>query len=182
MKSASDLTGKRFGSLLVIDRAPDHCTPNGKYKKWNCVCDCGNLMIVFSSNLRQKNGTTKCKSCHYKSTRKHSLSGTFLYSIWEAMKQRCNNPNHKLYHLYGGRGISVCKEWIDDFSKFSEYMGKRPSTKHSVERINNDGNYEPGNVKWATAIEQQSNRRNNRLVTLNGKTLTLAQWSRELGI
>lgn len=102
---------------------------------------------------------------------------------WQGMIQRCENTNHHSYHQYGGRGIKVCERWRKSFDAFLTDMGPRPSQKHSIDRYpNQDGDYEPGNCRWATMKEQQNNRRNNRLLTLGERTQTMAQWAEELGI
>lgn len=104
------------------------------------------------------------------------------YIIWQQMKKRCFNASNPAYHNYGGRGIVVCARWRNDFAAFLDDMGKRPSEQHSLDRINNDGNYEPGNCRWATGKEQMNNCRINVFVEFNGKTQTLVQWARELGL
>lgn len=104
------------------------------------------------------------------------------YRIWNAMKRRCDSPNGKSYHRYGGRGISVCQEWRESFNAFMRDMGPRPSLNHTIERIDNDGNYEPGNCRWATRHEQGSNKSNNRVITHGGRSQTISQWSRETGL
>jgi hypothetical protein len=104
------------------------------------------------------------------------------YSVWSSMIQRCTNPNDKAYKNYGGRGISVYKKWREDFGNFYKDMGLRPSQKHTIERINNDGDYEPSNCEWATREKQSINKRSNRLVTMGGETKTLQQWINESGI
>jgi hypothetical protein len=103
------------------------------------------------------------------------------YFIWEAMRQRCMNSKHPSYHCYGGRGITVCERW-DDFSLFLEDVGRRPSPDFTLERKANNGNYEPGNVKWALRVEQQNNTRSNVVIHFQGDSLTISQWARKLGI
>lgn len=98
------------------------------------------------------------------------------------MKQRCANPKNYAYSRYGGRGIIVCERWRSSFESFFSDLGPRPSAAHSLDRIDNNGNYEPGNVRWATREEQGNNKRNNRLFELNGETKSLKQWSREFGV
>ncbi len=105
-----------------------------------------------------------------------------LYQVWHMIRQRCNNPNARNYHNYGGRGIKICPEWDNSYKAFAEYLGPRPSRGHSVDRIDNDGNYEPGNVRWATREEQNNNKRNSGMVTWEGVSKTPAQWARVLGI
>lgn len=103
------------------------------------------------------------------------------YRSWESMKARCRNPNYSNYKYYGGRGISYCKEW-EVFQNFLDSMGKRPSKQHSLERINNNGNYEPSNCKWASKCEQMLNRSNAIYLTLNGVTMPIREWASKLGI
>jgi hypothetical protein len=104
------------------------------------------------------------------------------YAAWSAMKHRCHNPANKSYHNYGGRGIVVCDEWILSYAAFLADVGRRPSPKHQLERIDNNGNYEPKNVRWATRTEQLRNTRHNRLLTYNGTTLCIADWAEKLAI
>lgn len=113
--------------------------------------------------------------------KKHGYYGTTIYRVWLRMKQRCQNPNDKMYGYYGGRGIKVCKRW-QAFENWLEDMGERPTPKHTLERIDVNGDYEPSNCKWATMKEQGNNRRNNRKYTFNGETRTIAQWAESVGI
>jgi len=108
-------------------------------------------------------------------------NGTLTYRFWQQMRRRCLYKKHWAYKNYGGRGITFCKRW-EDFALFLADMGERPSLKHSIDRINNDGNYEPGNCRWITNDEQAKNHRRSRLLTLDGKTQCLSDWSRALGI
>ncbi|MBW4469217.1 MAG: hypothetical protein KME45_03030 [Stenomitos rutilans HA7619-LM2] len=105
-----------------------------------------------------------------------------LYDTWSGMIQRCTNPAHPSYKHYGGRGIKVCPQWRKSFAVFLQDMGGKPSPQHTLERKNNDGNYEPGNVIWGTWAEQARNRRNNRLLTLRGESKTIAEWVELRGI
>lgn len=104
------------------------------------------------------------------------------YRSWMHMKTRCLNPRHIAYHRYGGRGIKICKRWLEGFENFLADLGPRPSSKHTLDRIDNDGDYEPSNVRWGTLAEQNNNRSDNRLISFQGKTQTLAEWSRALGV
>jgi len=104
------------------------------------------------------------------------------FIIWMGIKRRCYNPNEKSYPNYGGRGIEMCEEWKNDFLCFLNDMGERPSSSHSIDRINNEGNYSKVNCKWSTRIEQNNNRRTNVILTLNGVTKTAPQWAEHLGI
>ena len=112
---------------------------------------------------------------------KHGMNGTPERRIWLGVKARCNNPSYSGYKNYGGRGIKICDRWRV-FANFLEDMGSRPSPAHSIERINNNGHYEPGNCKWATRIEQNRNSRQNVKLTHNGQTMTAAEWADKLGI
>lgn len=112
---------------------------------------------------------------------RHGRKKTTEYTIWISMRQRCLNPRNKAYPLYGGRGIAICARW-NNFSNFLQDMGPRPAPGQSLDRIDNDGNYEPGNCRWATSVEQGANTRKARLVTLDGKTQTIRAWEREKGL
>lgn len=178
-----DLTGKTFGRLKVLSR--DRTKKPGTY--WICVCNCGIKKSINAGSL--KNGSSRSCGClsREKSVArltKHGLADTPIHGIWVRMNQRCHNPNSRAYARYGGRGIKVCDRWRgkNGFASFISDVGMRPSSKHSLDRIDNDGDYCPENVRWATAKEQGNNKRNNILLTYKGKKLTVAQWSRELGI
>ena len=112
----------------------------------------------------------------------HNKSNTPEYEAWAHIVQRCTNPRCKAWKHYGARGISICDEWRRSFESFLAHIGLRPSPKHSIDRINNDGNYEPGNVRWATLYQQRRNHRANRLVSFRGKTQCLMDWATELGV
>ena len=111
----------------------------------------------------------------------HGMSRTPEYQAWKNMKKRCFNPNTKQYSDWGGRGITVCDRWKNSFENFFADMGLKPTAKHSIDRIDNDGDYCPENCKWATNAEQQNNQRTNRLITIGCVTLTIAQWAKEMG-
>lgn len=114
----------------------------------------------------------------------HGMSRTAAYKRWQEMRNRCNNPNADAYHKYGGRGIKVCDRWQgrDGFIRFVEDMGAAPTSDHSIDRIDNNGDYEPGNCRWATSLEQAMNRRTNKCLTMNGVTLTQHEWAKKVGI
>ena len=177
-----NLTGKRFGKLVVIKTAGK--TKNGAYL-WQCKCDCGNEIIANVGNL--KNGHTKSCGClrvdRCKTNfTKHGLEHTRLYGIWSDMRLRCYDEKNIAYHRYGGRGITICDEWKNDVKAFYDWAtanGYKDSL--TIDRIDNDGNYCPENCRWATIKEQASNRRSNILVTHNGKTQTMKKWANEVG-
>lgn len=159
MPRFNDLTGKRFGRLVVIARAPNR----GVKVNWLCQCDCGNQSIAFASDLRSgRHQSCGClqKECMTKHGHAKRTTGyTITYSSWASMKYRCCNPKNPKFQYYGGRGISICDRWIKSFEAFLEDMGERPSKAYSIDRIDSDGNYEPSNCRWATRAEQSKNQR-----------------------
>lgn len=154
MPKKSDLSNQRFGRLVVTGQAPNL----GKETRWFCVCDCGTKTIAQSNNLRSGN-TTSC-GCMARLRHGHSKVGKRhpLYGRWAAMIQRCTNPNHRQFGRYGGRGITVCDEWRTSFVAFLNDVGSPPGPRYSLDRIDNDKGYEPGNVRWATQSQQCLNR------------------------
>jgi len=164
-----NLAGQRVGRLTVISECGKSSTSGAII--WLCQCDCGNTVNVYAANL--KAGITQSCGCYKKELLKDKLTthgGTYSleYSPWKAMRKRCSNPNDIRYPLYGGRGIKVCDRW-NDFANFLSDMGPRPSHAHSIERINNNGNYEPDNCRWASPTEQERNTRGRKgIVPVNG--------------
>lgn len=189
MSRYKDISGQKFGRLLALWPAGR----SGKEEKifWSCQCDCGNIVLATCDSLRRKN--TKSCGCyrdelivtlsrtHGQSSQKHKASE---YRTWINMKTRCYNDKYPEYFLYGGRNIALCDRWRDSFENFYADMGPKPEPKrkYSIDRINNNGNYEPGNCRWATSREQNNNRRSNRLITYQNRTQTLSQWAEELNI
>lgn len=178
----TDITGQTFGRLTVINR-----TENRRSKKvqWKCLCECGGTTITGTHELRS--GNTKSCGCFGKeqldSFRKtHEKFDTPEYDTWCHMKNRCYNPKDVGFKDYGGRGITICNKWRHDFLLFFNHIGPKPPGNYSVERIDNNGNYEPGNVRWATPKEQTNNQRSNHNITFRGVTMTRAQWAEALGI
>ncbi len=155
-------------------------------RSWVCICSCGKR-VVRKSCVLLTNAATSC-GCMKGSrmsnmTKIHGGSKTITYASWKAMRGRCRDENHPSYKDYGGRGIQVCERWFSSFAAFLEDMGERPSKAYTIDRFpNNDGNYEPGNCRWATDSEQKSNKRSSRLVSHDGLILTVKQWSVRLGI
>lgn len=174
-----DISGQRFGRLIVLARA---ASDKKGMAKWMCRCDCGVERTIYSQSLRS--GVSKSCGCLNKEAlhamAKHGQSATPYYKAWNALVQRCTNPNSTKWHRYGGRGIRVCDRWLT-FENFAQDMGPRPPGM-TIDRRDNDGDYEPGNCRWATPTEQQNNRECNRHILVNGQTLTIAQAARAFGI
>lgn len=186
MKEKWNLTGKIFGRITVID----FYGMKGCHRAWNCRCDCGNTLVCFATNLK-RGLSTNCVTCRNKKVSlisiKHGCATnrmiTDTYRTWQLIKRRCHNLRDKDYKNYGGRGIKVYSGWINDFESFRNYIGERPSSKHSIDRYpNNNGSYEPGNVRWATNTQQANNKRNNRLITHEGITDSVPNWAKRLNI
>lgn len=178
-----DITNQIFDRLTVLHRVENNIDGDAM---WLCECSCGSTRIVKGGSLRSK--TTRSCGCLFEEIRSggtattHGQSQTSEYSVWSAMKQRCNNENIAHYDNYGGRGISVCNRWNVSFETFISDMGRRPSRSHTIERIDNNGNYEPSNCKWATYAEQNRNKRDNVYVTINGKTMVAEDWGKQHGL
>lgn len=178
MNHIKDLTGKRFGRLVVIER--EAANDKFRYSQWRCLCDCGSQTIARSGSLRSGH-TTSCGCLRRDNMiklgydRKKYDSDSRLYHIWQGMRSRCFNANHKRYMDYGGRGITVCEEWENDFQAFYEWaIANGYDDKLSIDRIDNDKGYSPDNCRWATAKEQNNNKRNvkkERIMTENEKEL-----------
>lgn len=181
------LHGQRFGKLVVIEEVQ---SVRGR-SMWSCKCDCGKITTVIGSSLRSGN-TTSCgcaqkekAAAFNKSRAKHGMCHTHLHRLWLHIKDRCTNENCNSYYNYGARGITICDEWLNDFQAFFDYASHLPhygESGYSFDRINNDGNYEPGNVRWATRKEQANNKRTNRVLEAFGEKHTVAEWSEILGI
>jgi hypothetical protein len=187
MASKLELVGLRIGRLTVEERVGTHKTPKGVQRSlWRCRCDCGGETTITAKVIRS--GHSQSCGCLQKervseANRTHQGSRTKLYKVWTAMKQRCHNPDDPGYHNYGGRGIEVCERWRESFEAFLADVGPKPSDKHSLDRFpNGNGNYEPGNVRWATWTEQMSNTRRTRHIEYGGETLTIKEWSVRTGI
>lgn len=178
---AVDLTGKKFGRLLVIRR--NGSSPHQE-AVWLCLCECGAFTNTTSQRL--KSGNTKSCGCYALERRreaatKHGQCGTSEWRSWSQMTARCTNSKHQDFKHYGGRGIQICERW-KAFELFLQDMGRKPTPRYTIERKNNDGNYEPGNCIWATQKRQTRNQRRTRWLTLNGVTMAMADWSEAVGI
>ena len=185
MAKFKDLTGSKFGRLFVINQSEKHIYPSGSSRiTWNCKCDCGSILKVRSNSLTSGN-TTSCGCLQIEKTKErsitHGMTKSPEYRTWQNAKRRCLNPKSKDYEYYGGRGIAMCEEWINDFETFLKDMGNRPKNG-TLERINVNLGYCAENCKWATMKEQCNNRSNNRLIEYNGEIKTLQQWADIIGV
>lgn len=182
---AKDLRGQRFGRLIALGPIS---RDRHKHIVWLCQCDCGNKANVALQSLRS--GTTRSCGCLYKQdigrrSTTHGMSKTKVYKTWLHIKKRCYNPLAHDYQYYGERGISVCSQWHDSFECFRDYVSELPNfgiKGYSLDRIDNNGNYEPGNIRWATRKQQSRNRRITRMLTHKGKTQSVGAWAEEMGI
>ena len=180
--------GMRFGLLVVIRRAlPNEITRGaGREARWVLKCDCGQERIAKARRLT----SSKVRACGVNGHRWRSPGSGMEarskrpeYKVWAGMKARCFNPNSESYPDYGGRGITVCDRWRDSFEAFFEDMGERPSAEYSIDRWPDcNGNYEPGNCRWATAREQSLNTRRSVYVDVNGEKILLNEYARALGL
>lgn len=177
-----DLTGQRFGRLIALERvdAPGE-------SRWNCRCDCGGEKTVLAYNLRI--GATQSCGCLHReriraanTTHGHTTGGksSRTYRSWRHMRERCTNPKDQDYPNYGGRGIAVCERW-KTFENFLADMGETPVGR-SIDRIDVNGDYEPGNCRWATNREQSLNTRSNRILTVNGQSRPMVEWAELMGL
>lgn len=184
-----DLTGHTFGRLTVVSFA-------GRNAKnlivWNCLCSCGNECFRTSSDLRNKSIRNRRRSCGCLAvdvTRERSVShgetNSPTYRSWHSMKDRCLRSLATGFDRYGERGITICDRWLNSFEAFRDDMGERPSLDYSIDRIDNNGNYEPGNCRWATRTEQANNRKKQKprlLIEFNGESLTVNEWAKRIGV
>lgn len=175
-----DMTGKRFGRLVVLGFA--EVDKRSRLAKWKCICDCGGLIVTTGQSLRA-GFTASCGCIRIEAVAKanaarlktHGMRGSREYRIWSLMRNRCENPNATNYAYYGGRGIAVCESW-KSFESFFDDMGSA-GFEMTLERINNDHGYCKDNCRWASKIDQANNRSSNRVIEYQGQRKTLAQWA-----
>lgn len=177
-RPAINRVGHRYGRLVVLRRAENR----GEVLRWICICDCGNETIVDGGNLVRAH--IKSCGCLGREATSHGYARrgkkSAEYLVWASMRQRCENSENSHFEYYGGRGIKVCDRW-KDFQSFLADMGSRPSGRYTIERINNDGDYEPTNCRWATYREQARNTRRNVIVTLYGESMPLVRAVEKFG-
>ena len=192
MSRSINMSNVRFGRLVAVKRVEDHIEPSGnRIFIWDCQCDCGNSVNVAGYLLRR--GTTKSCGCLKREIdltrlRSHGKSNTRLYKIWLMIKQRCTNPKNSAFMRYGGRGIEMCDEWSTNYLNFYNWAmengwdDKKDLNEQSIDRIDVNGNYEPSNCRFSDRITQANNTRSNHFITYQGKTHTVAEWSRITGV
>lgn len=173
-----DLTGQRFGRWLVLGRAPKRAGRSDS--RWLLRCDCG-VEVERRSDVLKSGDTKSCGCGPNKTSTRHGQYKTAAYHHWQSIRSRCNNPSHPNYDRYGGRGIKMCVRW-DLYENFVVDMGERPSSKHSIGRIDNDGSYTPENCRWETSTEQARNKSTTVRLTFDSRTMTLKEWCEELGL
>lgn len=179
----NSLVGKRFFRTVVVAKTDKRY--NNCMMVYECHCDCGNVHYANTANLLS--GRVKSCGCYkkewFESHKTHGDSQSRLHKIWRLMKNRCVNKKSPNYKNYGNRGISVCQEWLTDYAAFQQWsLQNGYNDSLTIDRIDNDGDYCPENCRWVTRMAQSNNTRQNRFITYNGKTQTMMQWSRELGI
>lgn len=176
----NEMIGKKFGRLTVIEETGER--DKHKYKIYKCQCSCGNIIYTNCNSLKSGN-TKSCGCLKNEKLTKHGKYYTRLYRIYNNMKNRCCNKKHRDFQYYGGRGVTVCDEWLDDFTTFYDWAMKNGYKDNlTLDRIDVNGDYEPSNCRWTTPKEQANNTRNNVCLTYNGETKTLHQWADTLGL
>lgn len=179
-KTADNLEGQKFGRLEVLWRAANKVEPSGAVRTaWRCACECGNGLVVTGHALK-KGHTRSCGCLTKEKPIKHGKARSPVYRHWSAMMQRCGNPNHTHFYTYGGRGITVHESW-KTFEGFYAYMGD-PLPGQTLDRIDNEKGYGPGNCRWVSRKEQANNRRTNVVLSYAGKALTISEWAGVTGI
>jgi hypothetical protein len=191
--TASNLAGQKFGRLSVIERDGTEVDKAGKRSAlWRCLCECG--ATAFVPTRRLASGNTKSCGClaseairtnrktHGASRSRGRRPATPEYGVWRSIRSRCLNQSSPAFPDYGGRGIVMCDRWREDYTAFLADMGTKPTPRHSIDRIDVNGNYEPGNCRWATSKEQMRNTRRTHFATFQGETLCLTDWAAKTGL
>lgn len=177
--NTKDITGRRFGRWTVVGY-------EGK-SYWLCRCDCGAERRVFTGALTGHASVSRSCGCARgeavsAARTTHGLTRSAEYKTWAGIKRRCLNARDRSFHAYGAAGVRICRRWADSFGAFLADMGPKPTPRHTIERIDNRRGYAPGNCRWATVTEQNRNKRTNRPLTLTGRTQTMGEWAREIGV
>lgn len=177
----TDKVGQRFGRLVVVSRAPGRGVR--QRVRWMCRCDCGESVSVVTEKLGKRTNSCGCFRVDHSTSKAtvHGMSKSREYHSWSGAKSRCENAQSPAFARYGGRGIRMCERWRISFASFFQDMGPCPPGM-SLDRIDVDGDYAPGNCRWATSVEQAGNKRLHRLVTFRGKTRPVTEWARITGI
>lgn len=170
--------------LLALAEAERRVTPSGKKRYLVVQCDCGT--VKSTSLLSLRNGKARSCGCNRnkavaESLRRHGMAGSPTWNVWQGIRRRCADPANSGYHKYGGRGIRVCERWLNSFENFLADMGERPPGM-TIDRIDNNGHYEPGNCRWASPKDQARNRRSNRIIAFRGESRPLAYWVEQSGL
>jgi hypothetical protein len=174
MAKAIDITGKIYGRWTAIK----FMHKVGRFHYWLFRCSCGTEKVFYKGHTV---GSNSCGCLNKEQKTTHGKSKTKIYGVWKSMRSRCKNPNVKSYPDYGGRGVKVCERW-ESFDNFYEDMGDPPFIKAEINRINNNGDYEPGNCEWITKIKNLTNTRQNVVIVAFGKSMTESEWARETGL
>lgn len=179
-----NLAGKKFNYLSIVSFHSIKSYKSGQKTLWNAKCVCGKELIIHGSSVTKKIPQISCGCIAHKAlserSKTHGMTDTRSYRIWQAMLNRCRNKNLYQFNNWGGRGIKVCERWLS-FDNFFRDMGCPPNG-YSIDRINNDGNYEPDNCKWSSKKEQARNTSKNRIIEFNGEAKLLVDWADQLGI
>lgn len=173
VRKPEDLTGRRFGRLVLTGKKRQVVTEKSKYWMWECKCDCGSIHEAPRSNLT-RSLIRSCGCLHLESITKHGNTTHPLWKTWNMMIGRCYDARVNGFESYGGRGISVCDRWKNSFDNFVSDMGPRPDVGFTIDRIDVNGNYEPSNVRWGSRVQQYANKRNSHIVILNGQEMAFS--------
>jgi hypothetical protein len=181
----NEIIGKKFNRLTVVKELDKRVFKSGSIREFLCICDCGKETKAMLNKLKNNN-TMSCGCLRlelfFKKITTHGMTSSPEYQAWLGMKQRCYDLNGSEYKRYMVRGIEIYDEWIHDFQKFYEYIGKKPSKKHSIDRIDNNKGYFPGNVRWATINEQARNKRSNIIIEYKGEKKCITDWAKEINM
>lgn len=179
-RKVNNITGQVYGNLTVKSFAGKDCN---RICYWNCECSCGNNVVVMGGNLKRQRSCDKCgRKRQGETITTHGMSRTSEYYIWNGARKRCSLENDKAFKNYGGRGITMCDEWFNSFDAFIRDMGPRPSSRHCIERLDNQLGYFKENCVWATYRTEARNKRSNHNWTINGETRCIAEWAEKSGI